>query len=670
MKNVRSKNARWIGAIVLAAAGFAGAAEARAEDPVPAAADRLALRSAAPGGEGPLALPNLRHVPIGHAHVFGSAQPDLFVSGFGGPRRLYVFPWKATARGGVPVFGEPLVVSSPYQDRGEIFQTEDGVIHGLWLDGREVVHTLLDTGKLAFEEVGRVEVSGLPRTPASLAVFLRRGGEVDLVFEIPDGVAMRSGHPWSEDWRPFDGSGIWTGGFPYRYLYAARFPGLLTGPAREVRQVSPTLREVFFGLYQMAAVNFGPGHEDGLVAGSRLGAFVYYREGGSGTLTLEGRKLIAGRDGNGLRHPTSSAGVIGYPNPETGLSDLIGGGEGALYYYRFTGKFTPGGAPVFEVPRPVLQRNADLYAGTLPVVSVIDWNGDGLLDIVAGNSEGRVLFMENIGTNEEPAFLPGKPVFAGGEEVFIQAGYKGSIQGVQEARWGYACPTVADWNGDGLPDIVMGDITGSYSVYINRGTPTEPLLDAARPIYWDGLELHGKWRVQPAVGRVGNRTAMVIVDGDDHFHLFWRIDDYNVKSAGKLRLNDGSLIAASHEPGGGTGRAKLTFYDWTGDGALDLLIGTSRRNAIPNKETGFPQPALGASPPATVLFMKNVGTSEEPVFEHPRPFFHRAWGIVQPGGAHACTVTGTELGGGPGPNLLVGNETGRFFLLRGEHLTP
>lgn len=635
----------------------------------PAEDDLLALPVAAPGGHGPLALRNLRHVPMGYGHVFGSAQPDLFVSGFGGLQRLYLFPWRETDPDGTPVFKEAIQVQSPFTERGQIFQTDDGVIHGIWLTGREVVHTTFNADSMAFSEVGRVLVASLPSNPVSVAVFPMEDGSVDLVFEISDGVQLRDGDPWTEEWRPYDGAGIWTGNLPYRYLYVATFPALLEGPVEAVRQVSPTQREVFFGIYQLAAVNLGPGREKDLITGSRLGAFVHYSNEGSQQVELGQRRPIAGLDGNGLRHPTSSAGVMAYPNPESGLSNLIGGGEGALYFYRFAESFTSGGAPVFEQPVAVIQESAELFGGSLPVVSVVDWNGDGLLDIVAGNSEGRVLFLENVGSNEEPSFLPGVPIHAGGEEIFIQAGYKGSIQGIQEARWGYACPTVVDWNGNGLLDIVMGDITGSYTVYINRGTPGEPLLDPERPIYWDGLDLHGMWRVQPAVARVGERTAMVIVDGEDHFHLFWAIDDYNVKSGGKLRLSDGSLISASHEPGGGTGRCKLTFFDWTGNGKLDLVIGTSRRNAIPNKETGYPQPTLGTRPLATVLLMENSGTNEAPVFEHAVPFVHQVWGIVQPGGAHACTAAGTSLGGGPGPNLLVGNETGRFFILRGEHLS-
>jgi hypothetical protein len=66
--------------------------------------------------------------------------------------------------------------------------------------------------------------------------------------------------------------------------------------------------------------------------------------------------------------------------------------------------------------------------------------------------------------------------------------------------------------------------------------------------------------------------------------------------------------------------------------------------------------------------MRNVGTNPLPVFEHPVPFTHATMGVVQAGGAHESGAVATPLGG-RGPNLLVGNETGRFLLLRGANLS-
>lgn len=242
------------------------------------------------------------------------------------------------------------------------------------------------------------------------------------------------------------------------------------------------------------------------------------------------------------------------------------------------------------------------------------------------------------------------------------------MQGTPESRWGYLSPTVVDWTGDGLPDIIMGDITGKYTLYVNKGTRTEPKLDAPQPFFCEGLELHGMWRSRAAVAKFGNRMALAIVDDNDLFHLYWKIDNFHLEDGGELKLENGSSILTSAEPAGGTGRCKLNFFDYDGDGLLDLIIGTGRRSAIPNMETGYPLPILGKKTMGTPLFMKNVGSSSYPVFAHPSPFKHPVTGLVQPGGSHESGAVGTKLGGGTQRNLLVGNEVGRLYLLKGEHL--
>jgi hypothetical protein len=275
-------------------------------------------------------------------------------------------------------------------------------------------------------------------------------------------------------------------------------------------------------------------------------------------------------------------------------------------------------------------------------------------------------------------------VQAGGRDLQVQAGYSGSLQGLQESRWGYLSPNVVDWNGDSLPDIITGDITGNYMVYLNRGTKKAPRLDPAHPLYCDGIDLHGMWRVRPAVAKIEGRMAIAIVDGDDHFHLYWRIDDYNVEDGGKLLLDDGKPIGASGGVGGMSGRCKLDFFDWDQDGNLDMVLGTNRVNSIPDRENGYPMAALGKNPVitggilgnlvdsvlppklkktlGTPLLMLNKGTNADMRFARPVPFRDGSGTVIQPGGAHETGAVGTMLGK-DGPNLLICDEAGRMFLI-------
>lgn len=286
-------------------------------------------------------------------------------------------------------------------------------------------------------------------------------------------------------------------------------------------------------------------------------------------------------------------------------------------------------------------------------------------DIVSGNSEGKVLFFKNIGTNEEPAFANGVPIQAAGHDIHVQGGYSDSVQGPGEARWGYTSPAVFDWNGDGLLDILMGDITGHYTVYLNRGTPGNPALDAARPLYLDGLDLHGTWRAKPAAARIGDRVAYIALDGDDELHLYWRLDNYNVTDGGKLLLDTGQTIRANFLAAGGTGRLKINYVDWDLDGQLDLVLGTPRHGSVPDPEFGLPQ-ALGL-PGAAVLFLKNVGTNEEPVFQFPKLMAFRGQPIFL--GQHAAGPTVADFGSPNGPDLIVGDQEGRLMFYRREDVT-
>lgn len=608
-----------------------------------------ALPSAAEKGRGPLALVNLHHHVLGHARVFDGKMPDLFVAGYGGPQAVHLFRWVDTAETGAPVFAAPQEVRCDFKDKGSIFQKPDGTIIGMWISKEHLVTTEFDREALAFRETRRVKLPPEIKSPASLGVLLHADGSQDFAFELSTAAKGTPGHPWTEEWRPFNSSGIATGELRYRYLMGWTADG-------QVKQITATKNEVYFSMHDLTAVDLGPGHERDLITGSRQGNLIHYRNQAARGFDLEKKRLVAGKDGNALRHPSINPSVSAYPG------GLIACGEGSLYFYRFTGAWAATGAPIFEDPVSVLQENADLYAGTLPTPSTVDWNGDGTLDLLVGNSEGFVLFFENLGSNEEPRFLPGTRVQAGGRDIHVQAGYSGSLQGLQESRWGYLSPNAFDWNDDGLPDLITGDITGDYRIYLNRGTPQKPKLDPAHPLYCDGIDLHGMWRCRPAVAKIGERVALAIVDGDDHFHLYWRIDDYNVEDGGKLRLEDGKPIGTSGGVGGKSGRAKLDLFDWDQDGQLDLVIGTNRVNSIPDRETGLPMPGICVKTLGTPLLMRNTGTNSKMKFARPVPFKDSNGVIIQPGGAHETGAIGTLLGK-DAPNLLICNEAGRLFLL-------
>ena len=100
--------------------------------------------------------------------------------------------------------------------------------------------------------------------------------------------------------------------------------------------------------------------ERDIVGGSHYGGLYYYHNTASTGISFKPRVHLVGPHGIILRHPAVWTRPVAYPNPITGLSDLIAGSESCLYYYRFTGSFSAEGKPIYDFPTPVLEQHSDL----------------------------------------------------------------------------------------------------------------------------------------------------------------------------------------------------------------------------------------------------------------------------------------------------------------------
>ncbi|MDR2283420.1 MAG: VCBS repeat-containing protein [Sphingobacterium sp.] len=181
-----------------------------------------------------------------------------------------------------------------------------------------------------------------------------------------------------------------------------------------------------------------------------------------------------------------------YPNQKDRFGFILGGNPGILveYYYDFIKKEW--------AIRPVKMKGGDLHIQTLAAVQWIDWDGDGIEDIIGGDSSGFIWFFKNKGTRDSPIWEVGVKLKASEQVIQHQAGATGSIQGPNERRWGYVQPLVVDWDGDGLLDIVCNDVTGAYQWYRNVGTKSMPKLSAVQSLKYGPAEFKGAWRSKPA----------------------------------------------------------------------------------------------------------------------------------------------------------------------------
>jgi len=281
-----------------------------------------------------------------------------------------------------------------------------------------------------------------------------------------------------------------------------------------------------------------------------------------------------------------------------GFVDLIVGDEdGRVAFVRNTGE-TAKEMPVFESPKYFKQEANNVKFGALVTPFSVDWDDDGDEDIICGNSAGYVGFIENMDGGNPPVW--NKPQFlkADGEIIRIMAGDNGSIQGPCEKKWGYTTLSVADWDGDGLKDILVNSIFGKVEWFKNEGKKGAPKLVAKKSIkvnwgdseipkppwnWWNPQkgELVTQWRTTPFAIDWNNDglTDLISLDHEGYLTFFERFSEgnqlllhpgkhifYNENNE-KLKLNKGEA--------GSSGRRKFTIVDWDNDGDLDFFFNST-----------------------------------------------------------------------------------------------
>ena len=615
------------------------------------------------------------NVPVGFGNVSGGGAPDIFVDVFRGMKDdlgLWVLtPDGMSAPGdagsfnpydgpsGNPVYRKAGRFSTPWKPdgNGKVFQ--DGA--DLWLVKATKSKLLVARwdGGTSFVKYCEKPLTGLGRGPECIDLQRIDPQTVELVFAMSDGQVYRPDFLNNNTESLYDGAGIYRGNFPLCGVFRILLSNDWTQKS-DVLQVSGGMDVTISGS-SIACVR-GDGF-DGYVIANSLGAMKYLpRDGGK-------HDLLRNSDGTAFTFRCHGARTISVPGADGSRSRLIIGGECAIYEHDCTGNLN--GTPRFGNPLALLERNAPLYGGSLTVPNVVDWDGDGVLDIVAGNSEARLLFFKNNGTDRKPVFGLPVELKADGATICLRAGYY-IVQGPYEGAWGYLCPTVYDWNGDGLPDVVVSGSKAKYEVFLNVGTRTEPRLAAPFTLRCDGLDLHGVWRVRPAIAEIDGCTCILIMDDDDAIHMYRKVDDRTVEDAGKVLLADGGTITG-HNSGEGEnlgygqwGRGKLRLFDWDGDGDMDLFVGTIKRSCYPSPDDGLPyrrykQKQNGMQ----VLFFENLGG-----FRFAAPKQAQVGGEDFYLGAHSNAPEPCLLGDtSHGPNLLVGCESGKYFFFNRKDIT-
>lgn len=411
-------------------------------------------------------------------------------------------------------------------------------------------------------------------------------GRLDLIVGIEDW----SGYGWDNAW---DERGRWKNQALKGtvHVFYGRSDGSYAEPYQVLANGAP------LETYGCPSPNFGHFDDDDdldLICGSFLDGFTYYENRNTNSEPLYGEaKMICDPQGCAVKMELQMAVPVAFDWDRDGDLDLIVGDEdGRVAFVENTGKFHQG-APVFLQPRYFQQVADTLKYGALATPFAVDWDGDGDLDLVSGNTAGAIGVFENLSGAgvEKPRWSAPQPVLVGGKPFRLMAGENGSIQGPTEAKWGYTTLSVADWDGDGLIDVIFNSILGDVCWLKNCGTTEKPRFDEVRAIEveWQGAAPHlawgwrkpkGKalltqWRTTPVVcDFTGDGLLdLVMLDQEGFLALFERNADLTLQAPRRAILDaDGKPLRLNDKPAGGSGRRKLCLCDWDGDGDLDLLV--------------------------------------------------------------------------------------------------
>ncbi len=480
---------------------------------------------------------------------------------------------------------------------------------------------------------------------------------LDLVVGIEDW----SYYGWDD---AYNAAGEWTHELLHGFVFVFRNQGTTAEPSyAEPFQVEAEGKPV--DTFGCPSPNFEDFDGDGdldLLCGEFLDGFTYFENVGSRTKPryAAGRRLTDAR-GQRLAMELQMIVPVAFDWDRDGDFDLIVGDEdGRVALVENTGELGDDRTPTFLPPRYFQQEADELKCGALATPCGFDWDGDGDTDLVSGNTAGYIEFFENLSGPkvEYPRWAAPVRLEVEGKPFRIMAGPNGSIQGPAEAKWGYTTLSIADWDGDALPDIVLNSILGNVVWLRNLGTRSAPQLAAPQPIEveWDkpqpalawgwrkpqGKALLTQWRTTPVVyDFTGDGLPdLAMLDQEGYLALFERAEREGRRvllSPRRAFVDErGAPLQLNNRTAGGSGRRKLCVADWDGDGKFDFLLNSANADFLQQVAAQDGQ-----------WVFKNAGTLAKRNIE-----------------GHDVSPTVVDFNGDTIPDFVGGAEDGRFYYLR------
>ncbi|MBN2291142.1 MAG: VCBS repeat-containing protein [Pirellulales bacterium] len=261
-----------------------------------------------------------------------------------------------------------------------------------------------------------------------------------------------------------------------------------------------------------------------------------------------------------------------------GLPDILTGSylTGQISYYGCIGRDSSG-IPILTYKGPLKADGGIIDTGWCAAPVAYDFDNDNRLELITGslnyggekNRNNLLMYYKNIGNNKEP-LLKHKPLPKIGEFPLSNM-----------ARAG-----VADWNNDGLVDLIVST-GGEIYVYLNEGTDRSPTWRI------DTTALKAEWGFQKSLlgsamslDDYNNDGKLEILSGTKILTINGSPYSPNSTSLGNAHVNGKPIW---HEgPNYGDGYNWNIFADWDEDGLVDILSGTQQGNIYLHTNPGLP----------------------------------------------------------------------------------
>jgi hypothetical protein len=210
---------------------------------------------------------------------------------------------------------------------------------------------------------------------------------------------------------------------------------------------------------------------------------------------------------------------------------------------------------------------------------VVDFDGDKVLDVVAGCFQGFVYLVRGLGTG---SFAPPERL-KDGKGAWV---HLGEFWDETAKKWGASTeagtavsdlcvnPIAADWDGDGDLDLVLGGYGGQAGVRINEGSREKHCFASANlAVQADGAPLKLKSGLSPAVADWDGDGRWDLVCADSAGSVLWF---RNAGDRGTPKLEAGRMLLAAPKAGERDRpqqHLKIDVDDFNADGKLDLIVG-------------------------------------------------------------------------------------------------